>query len=212
MAVQDWCNKARIAALAIPALLAIGVASPSRADDKPASTPAIKVVPPLPIGAETKTYTDPRKRFSIRHDDDWVLMPNWVGGIEIFCRWEGCQKTALTSCNMSIADAGGLREEDVLPLSSVVEGTGLSETLPLGILGSARFLPGGSVKEIAGRKWAESGVGVKLLDRIPVEARDWMTIAGGQFYYLSCAAHDEVMPGITARMERLLSGMVVTKP
>jgi hypothetical protein len=190
----------------LPAAHADGPVPPAPKSAKVVSIPA------LPAGAEAGIYSDPRKRFAIRHDASWRLMVNWAGGVEAFCRWDDCRTSALTSCGFHILPAEGMKESDLALFATVLDSGVVGQEQDMGFLGSVVVREGAAIREIAKRRWFVSGVGVKLFDTVPIEAREWWSIADGRMLQLSCVAHERIMPRLTREADRLLSGFTLTSP
>jgi hypothetical protein len=166
----------------------------------------------LPRDAKTVAYTDPRKRFTWQHDADWKIMPNWIGGAELFCQWPECRASALSRCSLNMANTENISQKDIEAITSLKQSALPPDGIDLGLMGVVRFLQGGTVLDIDGMRWAKSGAGMKLFNAIPLETTEWVMISGGRIHHLSCEADPKIMRKIEPKIKQLLRGFVLTKP
>ncbi len=203
MAAPGWCSSAA------KGILFAAFASAANAED---ARPAVVTIPAVTAAEAPEVYTDPRRRFTIRHDADWKLMTNFTGGVEAFCRWEECRKTVMTGCSLSLQASDGLTEDDLGLFASMLAAGTPAEGFDLGLLGTGMAAPGGAIKEIAGRRWFVSAITIKLFDAVPLENRDWWGLADQQLLHVSCMAHEAIMPRLSEEVDQLLAGFTLTQP
>jgi hypothetical protein len=172
----------------------------------------VKKFSPLPADATAITYQDPRKRFTLRHDANWKAMPDWVGGIALFCLIPECKKSSMTSCHLVLMDADDMTQKDLERVSGIFEAVQPKEGYDVGMLGTVRFLPDASAIEIGPIRWVKSGIGMKLFDSIPLQTQSWSAVADGRLHVLQCDGEQKIMPILVPMVDELLRGFALTKP
>ncbi len=163
MAVRGWFSNLFIVATVLAAAAAFADGPLPPAAEKPGEQ--VVVVPAPAEGEARNSYVDPRRRFGLRHNDDWKLMTNFAGGFEAFCLDASCRKTTFTGCSFTMIASDGLSEADLAFFAATL-GSGVSpEGIDLGVLGQGTVKKGATIKQLGSQRWFVSGVSLKLFKR-----------------------------------------------
>jgi hypothetical protein len=159
------------------------------------------------------TYKDPKGRYTLAHSADWVVMTNWGGEAELFCRFDPCRNSAKTTCSLQVMP---LEDElDVLSaemMASIIAGSMASsegvEADPLFRLGepeSTGALEAGSLR------WSYVRQNMKLLGLVDLQVVVWIAAEKRNMMIVSCSTAEAVWPSLKPRIETLLGGFALSE-